>query len=181
MYCQAASATLLINMFHFKFKEMKRSFVFVSAILIVTFLLNSFFVLKGNEERKKSKEEGRSCMGIKLGDKWLIDPFTKDSVAEVDLNQTGILSIREAPNNGNIPGNRVNFSIAIQRPNTFFYRPVPEYTGSVQQAYLKTILKSCYFGDVILLRISGPGKYDSNIQRIKVERIKPKGSKEGGC
>ncbi|HXH98738.1 MAG TPA: hypothetical protein VNI52_00605 [Sphingobacteriaceae bacterium] len=158
---------------------MKKSFVFIPAILIVLFLLNSF-VLKEKEAGEKPKEEGQSCIGIKLGDKWMIDPFTKNPVAKVDLNQTGILSIQEVPNNENTPGNRVNFSIAIQRPNTFFNIPVPEYMVSVQQANLKTILKSCYFGDVILLKISEPGKYGPNIQRIKVGRIKPKESK-GGC
>lgn len=163
---------------------MKRSFLFVPAILLVLFVLNSF-VLKEKEASEKPREEGQSCTGVMLGGKWLIDPFAKDSVAKVDLNHTGILTVQEAPNNGDTPGNRVNFSIAIQRSNTFFNIPVPEYTGSVQQAYLKTILKSCYFGDIILLKISEPGKYGPNIQRIKVERIKPKGrpkgSKEGGC
>ncbi|WP_036679260.1 WD40/YVTN/BNR-like repeat-containing protein [Daejeonella oryzae] len=39
---------------------MKRSFVFVPAILLVLFLLNSFFVLKGNEAKKKPIKEGKS-------------------------------------------------------------------------------------------------------------------------
>ncbi|MDB5121851.1 MAG: exo-alpha-sialidase [Sphingobacteriales bacterium] len=39
---------------------MKRSFVFIPASLIVLFLLNSFFVLKGKEAKKKPIKEGKS-------------------------------------------------------------------------------------------------------------------------
>jgi hypothetical protein len=159
---------------------MKRSFGFFPAILVVLILLNSF-VLKKKEVGEIPREEGQSCTGIKLGDKWLIDPFIKDSVAKVDLSQTGILTIEEAPNNGNTPGNKVGFSVAIQRPNTFFEIPVPEYVVNVQQAHFETILKRCYYEDVILLRVSGREKHDSNILKIKVDRIKRPGSKEGGC
>ena len=49
------SAALLVNMFYFKFKKMKRLFVFVPAILLVLVLVNSF-VLKEKETGKKTTE-----------------------------------------------------------------------------------------------------------------------------
>ena len=143
---------------------MKRSLVFVPAILIALFLLNSF-VPKEKEASEKLREERQSFTGVKLGGKCL---KVKNSIAKVDLNESGILFINETLNHCNTRGNRVKFSIAIQRPNTVFNLPVPEYVGSVEQANLKTILKSCYSGDVILIRILRPGKHDS-IKKIKVE------------
>ncbi len=165
-------------MFHYKSNKMKKSFVFIPAMLLVLFLLNSF-VLKEKEGVEKPNEEGQSCTGIKLGDKWLIDPFTKDPIAEVEINETGILSVQEAPNNGKTPGKKVNFHISIQDTNTPFALSniqVSEYMNkSVQEADLKTILKHCKAGDIILLILSESGKYAPNIQRIKVERKKGDG------
>lgn len=46
--------------FPINLKKMKRSFVFVPAILIVLFLLNSFFVPKGKDSKEKPVKEGKS-------------------------------------------------------------------------------------------------------------------------
>ena len=45
---------------------MKRLFVFVPAILLVLLLLNSFFVLKGNEAKKKPIKEGESSRIVNI-------------------------------------------------------------------------------------------------------------------
>lgn len=63
---------------------MKRLFVFVPAILLV--LISSFFVLKGNEQRKKPAEEGRSFTGVRLGVKKVNK--NKSEVGNVVLKST---------------------------------------------------------------------------------------------
>jgi hypothetical protein len=53
------------HMFYLKFKKMKRLFVFVPAIFLVLFLLNSF-VLKEKEEKKKPIKEGKSSAIVNI-------------------------------------------------------------------------------------------------------------------
>ena len=83
--CIAPPATfryLLINMFYSKFKKMKRLFVFVPAILLVLFLINSF-VLKEKEAREKtnivfkSTDGGQTWQDISKG---LPENLRKDSI-----------------------------------------------------------------------------------------------------
>jgi len=71
-----------------KLKKMKRSFVFIPTILLVLLLLNSFFVPKVNEAKKKSIKEGKSFSGLKLAGKSLINPFAKVPVAKADRNKS---------------------------------------------------------------------------------------------
>jgi len=52
-------------MFYLKFKKMKRSFVFVPAIFLVLFLLNSF-VLKEKEAKKKPIKESKSSAIVNI-------------------------------------------------------------------------------------------------------------------
>lgn len=52
-------------MFYLKFKKMKRLFVFVPAIFLVLFLLNSF-VLKEKEAKKKPIKEGKSSAIVNI-------------------------------------------------------------------------------------------------------------------
>jgi photosystem II stability/assembly factor-like uncharacterized protein len=63
---------------------MKRLFVFVPAILLVVFLLNSF-VRKEKEAGEKTTERSKSFTGVTLRDKSLIDPSTKAPVAKVNI------------------------------------------------------------------------------------------------
>ncbi|MDB4919163.1 MAG: hypothetical protein JWQ54_1146 [Mucilaginibacter sp.] len=53
------------HMFYLKFKKMKRLFVFVPAIFLVLFLLNSF-VLKEKEAKKKPIKEGKSSAIVNI-------------------------------------------------------------------------------------------------------------------
>jgi photosystem II stability/assembly factor-like uncharacterized protein len=53
------------HMFYLKFKKMKRLFVFVPAIFLGLFLLNSF-VLKEKEEKKKPIKEGKSSAIVNI-------------------------------------------------------------------------------------------------------------------
>ncbi|WP_051189735.1 WD40/YVTN/BNR-like repeat-containing protein [Daejeonella oryzae] len=63
---------------------MKRSFVFVPAILLVLFLLNSFG-LKEKEAEEKMTETSKSFTGVTLHDKSLINPSAKVPVAKVNI------------------------------------------------------------------------------------------------
>jgi photosystem II stability/assembly factor-like uncharacterized protein len=53
------------HMFYLKFKKMKRLFVFVPAVFLVLFLLNSF-VLKEKEAKKKPIKEGKSSAIVNI-------------------------------------------------------------------------------------------------------------------
>lgn len=69
------SANLLINMFYSKFKKMKKLFVFIPALFIVLFLLNSFVI---KEKKAKKKNEGtKSFTRSTVSDKLLKDPFER--------------------------------------------------------------------------------------------------------
>ncbi|MDB5142366.1 MAG: exo-alpha-sialidase [Mucilaginibacter sp.] len=72
---------------------MKRSFVFIPAILMVLFLLNSFFVLKGNEAKKKPIKEGKPFPGLKFAGEWVIEPYTTDLTFNLNKNKSGLLNI----------------------------------------------------------------------------------------
>lgn len=73
-----------------KNKKMKRLFVFVPAILMGLFLLNSF-VLKGNEAKKKLIKEGKSFFGVKLAGKRATDPFAQDSIFNPNSNKSALV------------------------------------------------------------------------------------------
>jgi photosystem II stability/assembly factor-like uncharacterized protein len=66
-----------------KFKKMKRLFVFVPAILLILFLVNSF-VLKEKETGEKTTEGSKLCEGSSLCDKPSIDSVR---VATADRNK----------------------------------------------------------------------------------------------
>ena len=78
-------------MFYFKFKKMKRSFVFVPAILLVLFLLNSFG-LKDKKAKEKTTEGTKSFTGVTLRVKSLKDSV-KVPVAKVNRNKSGLINI----------------------------------------------------------------------------------------
>lgn len=100
---------------------MKRSFVFVPAILIVLFLLNSFFVLKGKEARKKPTEEGQSFTGVKLGEKRLIDPHAKDSTFKLNRNKSGLVNIVFKSTDGGQTWQDISEGLPeIEQPVNFF-------------------------------------------------------------
>lgn len=71
---------------------MKRLFVFVPAILLVLFLINSF-VLKEKETGEKTTEGSKSYTGMTFRDKSLTDPSAKVPVAKVNRNKSGVVNI----------------------------------------------------------------------------------------
>lgn len=70
---------------------MKRLFVFVPAILLVIFLLNSF-VLKEKEAGEKTTEGTKSFTNVTIRDKSLIDPSAKDSTFRPNRNKSGLVN-----------------------------------------------------------------------------------------
>jgi photosystem II stability/assembly factor-like uncharacterized protein len=71
---------------HLKSQKMKKLFVFIPAIILVSFLLNSF-VLKEKEGRKITTQEAKSSTGAVLDDKFYTDPFAKVSFYNVNRNK----------------------------------------------------------------------------------------------
>lgn len=71
---------------------MKRLFVFVPAILLLLFLLNSF-VLKEKESGEKTTEGTKSFTGVTPRDRLLIDPFAKVPVVKANRNKSGLVNI----------------------------------------------------------------------------------------
>jgi photosystem II stability/assembly factor-like uncharacterized protein len=65
---------------------MKKLFVCIPAIILVSFLLNSF-VLKGKEGGKITTQEAKSFTGAALDDKFYTDPFAKVSFYNVNRNK----------------------------------------------------------------------------------------------
>ncbi|MBC7743904.1 MAG: exo-alpha-sialidase [Flavobacterium sp.] len=86
-------------MFHFKFKKMKKSLVFVPAIFIVLFLLKSF-VLKEKEAGEKTTEGTKSFTGVTRRDKSLKNPFAKVPVVKVNINKSELVNIVFKSNDG---------------------------------------------------------------------------------
>ncbi len=70
---------------------MKKSIVYVPAILIVLFLLNSF-VLKEKDAGEKTTAGLKSFKDLRPGDKSQIDPSEKDSVFRPNGNKPGLAS-----------------------------------------------------------------------------------------
>ncbi len=70
---------------------MKRLFVFVPAILLVLFLLNSF-VLKEKQAGEKTNEAIKSFKDVMPGDNSSTDPSAKDSVFKPNGNKPGLVS-----------------------------------------------------------------------------------------
>jgi photosystem II stability/assembly factor-like uncharacterized protein len=85
-------------MFYFKFKKMKRLFVFIPAILLVLFLLNSF-VLKEKEAILKSTDGGQTWQDSSDGLPEIGKPV---NVVESEgvLVATGTKGIRRSTDNG---------------------------------------------------------------------------------
>lgn len=74
-----------------KTKKTKGLFVVVPAILVVLFLLNSFFVLKGNETKRKPIKEGKSFFGVKLTDTPVTAPHSQDSTFNPNGNKSALV------------------------------------------------------------------------------------------
>jgi len=72
---------------------MKRSFVFIPAILLVLVLLNSFLVLKGSDAKKELADRVQSLTKVGLNEKRFIDPFTKAPANNVNRTKSGLANI----------------------------------------------------------------------------------------
>ena len=107
-------------MFYLKFKKMKRLFVFVPAILLVLFLLNSF-VLKEKEAEEKTTERSKSLPSMTLRDNSLIDPFAKAPVANVNRNKSGLVNIVFKSTDGGQTWQDISEGLPeIEQPVNFF-------------------------------------------------------------
>ena len=99
---------------------MKRLFVFVPAILLVIFLLNSF-VLKEKEAGEKTTEGTKSFTNVTIRDKSLIDPFAKVPVAKVNRNKSGLVNILFKSTDGGQTWQDIGEGLpAIEQPVNFF-------------------------------------------------------------
>lgn len=152
---------------------MKKLNLSVTTIIILCFgviSFNSSFIPKvALNKRISNNYEGQSCIGMKVNNKWLADPFDQKATAKLDVHEKGKLTITDAPNMGKGPFNIVAFKIFIRKENRFNSEPVFEYLNqNVLEVDLETVLKHCKAGDEILLVTKDSGKYDPDFQKILV-------------
>ena len=99
---------------------MKRLFVFVPAILLVLFLLNSF-VKKEKEAGEKTTEGIKSFTGVTLRDKSLTDPFAKVPGAKVNRNKSGLVNVVFKSTDGGQTWQDISEGLPeIEQPVNFF-------------------------------------------------------------
>lgn len=151
-------------------KRIKLFLPFLSMLIIFILFLYSNFTSKEIAEVKAPiTTENKSCVGIKVDDKWLSDPFDAKARAAVDIHNLGKLTVTDAPNNGKGPFTTVAFKIFIKKNEFFIPTPVPEYANkSVLEVDLQTVLKHCRLGDQIIIKITEEGKYAPGFQNISV-------------
>lgn len=139
-------------------------------VISVVFLYSNFILKEAVEENVTDLVENKSCVGLKVNNKWLADPFDLKARAAVDIHHSGILTVTDAPNNGNGPFTTVAFKIFIKKNEFFGSFPVPEYAHkSVLEVDLETVLKHCKPGDQIIIEVIEAGKYAPGFQNISVE------------
>jgi len=99
---------------------MNRLFVFVPAIFLVLFILNSF-VLKEKDRGEKTTQGTKSIKDQGTGNKSLIDPSAKDSVFRPNGNKPGLASSVLKSNDGGLTWQDISEGLpAIERPVNFF-------------------------------------------------------------
>jgi len=121
VYCPTCYLLLITNLnVLIKFKKMKRLFVFVPAILLVLFLLNSF-TLKENEGLEKTPRGTKSFTDLTLHYKSLICQFGKVPIAKVNRNKSGLVNIVFKSNDGGQTWQDISEGLPeIEQPVNFF-------------------------------------------------------------
>ncbi len=150
-------------------KRTKILFAVLSFLFVCLLFVNFIFVRKMEVPQADLHPEVQSCIGLKVDNQWLSDPFDSKALAVVDVHHTGMLTITDAPNLGKGPFTPVAFKIFIKKNSSFKAEPVKEYINKIIfEADLKTVLKYCNPGDKIILEVSEAGKYDPDFQNISV-------------
>lgn len=151
-------------------KRIKISLPLLSMLIIfMLFLYSSFIPKEIAEVKAPDPAENKSCVGIKVNNKWLSDPFDSKARAMVDIDHSGKLTVTDAPNEGQGPFTTVAFKIYIKKNEFFISTPVPEYANkSVLEVDLETVLKHCKLGDQIIIEVTEAGKYAPVFQNITV-------------
>jgi hypothetical protein len=151
-------------------KKLKLPVTTIIILCIGVTSFNSSFIPKVELNKRISNNyEGQSCIGMKVNDKWLADPFDPKAIAKVDVHEKGKLTITDAPNMGKGPFNSVAFKIFVRKENEFKPEPVLEYYDKdITEVDLETVLKHCKAGDEIVLVTKDSGKYDPDFQKILV-------------
>lgn len=150
-------------------KRINVSLLLLSALFVAILPLHLAFKQKETLTVSHVAKNKQSCIGTKLNDLWLSDPFDAKAKTVVDIKDSGKLTITDAPNNGLGPFTPVSFKVYIKKSEVFNAIPVPDYANkSLLEVDLEAVLKHCKIGDQIILEITEKGKYGPDFQEITV-------------